>query len=132
MLYLNIFFVLTSLWNFNEFRYLWSILGVKHFYMKHDEAFLSSMLYITSAWTKLDNIFKLLTLKHSWREALFLLFDFLGFKFGMAQTKCAVTQVLSHYRISVNKKTKEPLKMDPLYFFTTPIGGLWLDFKKLE
>lgn len=53
-------------------------------------------------------------------------------RFGITQVKLAVAQVIHYFELTVNKQTQIPLEYDKWYFTTCPIGGLWLDFKKIE
>lgn len=55
----------------------------------------------------------------------------LGQRFGLLQVKIAVIAILRAFRLSVNKKTIEPLQIDPKSFLTAPIGGLWLDYQQI-
>ncbi|RZC35328.1 p450 domain containing protein [Asbolus verrucosus] len=55
----------------------------------------------------------------------------LGQRFGILQIKIGVAYVMKNFELSLNKKTKRPLTYDPIYFMTSPKGGLWLDFKKI-
>ncbi|RZC42383.1 p450 domain containing protein, partial [Asbolus verrucosus] len=54
----------------------------------------------------------------------------LGQRFGILQIKIGLAYVIKNFKISVNKKTIEPIKYEPLYFLTLPQGGLWLDFQR--
>lgn len=55
----------------------------------------------------------------------------LGQRFGLLQVKVAIVSIVSEFRLSVNKKTNEPIQFDPKSFLTAPIGGLWLDYEKI-
>lgn len=55
----------------------------------------------------------------------------LGLRFGILQIKVGVAYVIKNFAISLNQKTKQPLKIDPCYILSSPIGGFWLDFKQL-
>ncbi|XP_063905052.1 probable cytochrome P450 28a5 [Zophobas morio] len=56
----------------------------------------------------------------------------LGQRFGMLQVKIGVAYVVKNFRLSVNGKTKMPLEYDPFAIITTPKGGMWIDFEKIE
>jgi cytochrome P450 family 28 len=56
----------------------------------------------------------------------------LGQRFGVLQIKIGVVYILKNYQLLVNKKTQRPLKYNPMYFLTSPVGGLWIDFKKIK
>jgi hypothetical protein len=57
--------------------------------------------------------------------------SFLGQRFGFLQVKIGVAYIIRHYELSVNKKTKLPIQFDATNAMTAPVGGLWLDFKKI-
>ena len=50
----------------------------------------------------------------------------------MLQVKIGVAYVVKNFRLSVNGKTKMPLEYDPFAIITTPKGGMWIDFEKIE
>jgi cytochrome P450 len=56
----------------------------------------------------------------------------LGQRFGLLQIKVGVSYVVNNFELSVNKRTKLPLQYDPTYFLTSPIGGMWIDYKKIR
>ncbi|XP_044268123.1 probable cytochrome P450 28a5 [Tribolium madens] len=56
----------------------------------------------------------------------------LGQRFGLLQIKVGLAYIIKNFELTLNKKTKLPLKYDPTNVLITPIGGLWLDFKKIE
>ena len=56
----------------------------------------------------------------------------LGMRFGLAQVKRGIVEIVRKYEISVNEKTKEPLMIDPNVFLISPVGGMWLDFKEVK
>jgi cytochrome P450 family 28 len=55
----------------------------------------------------------------------------LGQRFGFLQVKIGVAYIIRHYELSVNEKTKLPIQFDKTNIMTSPVGGLWLDFKKI-
>lgn len=55
----------------------------------------------------------------------------LGQKFAILQVKAGIVDVVKNYEMTVNSKTQEPLIMDPANFIILPIGGFWLNYKKL-
>lgn len=55
----------------------------------------------------------------------------LGMKFAVLQVKAGIFEIIKHFRVSVNKKTQEPLVLKPSEILTVPIGGIWLDFEKV-
>lgn len=52
----------------------------------------------------------------------------IGRRFAKLQMKRALVEILTHFELKFNKKTKYPLIADPKEFFFKPIGGLWVDF----
>ncbi|KAJ3641252.1 hypothetical protein Zmor_027766 [Zophobas morio] len=56
----------------------------------------------------------------------------LGQKFGMLQVKAGIAYIIRNYEILVNGKTQLPLKYSITNAMTAPVGGLWLDFKKIK
>lgn len=55
-----------------------------------------------------------------------------GLRFGMMQTKVGLAVLLSRYNISLNGKTKLPLKYDAKSFILTTEGGIWLNVQKYQ
>ena len=53
-------------------------------------------------------------------------------RFALTQSKAAIVEILRNFEISVNKKTQDPLIIDPQEFLNVKVGGLWLDFKPIE
>lgn len=51
-------------------------------------------------------------------------------RFAVLQVKMAIVVIIKDFDIRVNKKTKEPLEIDPKYFLLLAKGGIWLDFYK--
>ncbi|XP_058448808.1 uncharacterized protein LOC131428780 [Malaya genurostris] len=56
----------------------------------------------------------------------------LGMRFARMQVKRAICEVVLNFAISVDSKTKEPLRLDPAQFLVTALGGIWLNFKPIE
>ncbi|KYB25004.1 hypothetical protein TcasGA2_TC031414 [Tribolium castaneum] len=56
----------------------------------------------------------------------------LGIRFGLLQIKVGVAYIIHHYELTVNKKTKVPLKFVATSPVTAPVGGFWLNFRKLK
>ncbi|KAK9679266.1 Cytochrome P450 [Popillia japonica] len=52
----------------------------------------------------------------------------IGMKFALLQIKIATVAIVQKFDVRVNKKTKEPLEINPNYFMLLAKGGLWLDF----
>ncbi|KAJ3637984.1 hypothetical protein MTP99_001399 [Tenebrio molitor] len=55
----------------------------------------------------------------------------LGQRFGILQIKMGIAYVIKNFEVSVNGRTKSPMKYNPIYFMTIPNDPLWLDFKKI-
>ncbi|CAH1236177.1 unnamed protein product [Diabrotica balteata] len=55
----------------------------------------------------------------------------IGMRFGIMQTKVGLTNILKNYKVGVNKKTKQPLKLEIPSFVPQVEGGIWLDLKKI-
>ncbi|XP_052863532.1 uncharacterized protein LOC128270166 [Anopheles cruzii] len=53
----------------------------------------------------------------------------LGMRFALMQVKRGLFEVVTRYKLSVNSKTLQPLKLDPKAFITAPLNGCWLDYK---
>ncbi|GAB0094903.1 hypothetical protein DMENIID0001_102290 [Sergentomyia squamirostris] len=53
----------------------------------------------------------------------------LGMRFALLQVKSAVVEVIRQYRVTVNEKTKQPLKLDVGQFFSYPRHGIYLNLK---
>lgn len=53
-------------------------------------------------------------------------------RFGLAQVKLGIAQIIRHFEVTVNNKTKMPMKYDKWYFVMCPLGGLWMDFKEVK
>ncbi|EFA02816.1 cytochrome P450 6A1 [Tribolium castaneum] len=56
----------------------------------------------------------------------------IGMRFGMLQSKVALTTFIRNYRVKLNEKTKIPLKIDKGSFTTRAEGGVWLNLEKLN
>lgn len=52
-------------------------------------------------------------------------------RFGLTQIKLGVAQIIKNFELSVNSKTQLPLTYDKWYIMLCPIGGLWMNFKKI-
>ncbi|XP_065080201.1 probable cytochrome P450 28a5 [Ochlerotatus camptorhynchus] len=56
----------------------------------------------------------------------------LGMRFARMQIKRCLYEVIKHFEITVNPKTKDPMELDPKQFLTVALGGLWLDFEPIS
>lgn len=56
----------------------------------------------------------------------------LGMRFARMQVKRCLYEVVNNFEITVNPKTKEPMKLDPKQILTMPFGGIWLDYKPIS
>jgi len=55
----------------------------------------------------------------------------IGLRFGLMQTKVGLSILLKNYKFSINKKTVQPIFMDPYSFILTSKTGIFLDAEKL-
>ncbi|XP_001844205.2 probable cytochrome P450 28a5 [Culex quinquefasciatus] len=55
----------------------------------------------------------------------------LGIRFARMQVKRGVYEILTHFELTVDSKTVEPLQLDPKQFLTMALGGIWLNFKPI-
>ena len=56
----------------------------------------------------------------------------LGMRFALMQSKAAIAHLVKNFEITVNEKTQLPLMIDPKEFFNVKLGGVWLDFKRIN
>ncbi|XP_012226591.1 cytochrome P450 6j1-like [Linepithema humile] len=54
-----------------------------------------------------------------------------GMRMGLLQMKACLATLVRKYTLELSPKTKEPLKMLPGSFLTAPVGGLWVNIKRL-
>lgn len=54
-----------------------------------------------------------------------------GIRFGLAQIKAALVDILSQFKVKSNPKTRSDYKFDPNYFLARQDGGIFLDFELL-
>lgn len=59
-------------------------------------------------------------------------FKLLGARFGLMQTKIGLITIIRNFRVSLNEKTKTPIKYDPKSFLNTVDGGVWLNVVKIQ
>lgn len=55
----------------------------------------------------------------------------LGMRFALVQVKGGVVEIVKNFKVSVNKKTQEPLVLMAGEILTVPVGGIWLDLEKI-
>lgn len=55
----------------------------------------------------------------------------IGLRFGVMQSKVGLTSVLKNYRVTLNSKTANPIKMKTASLIPTVEGGVWLNLEKL-
>lgn len=55
----------------------------------------------------------------------------IGIRFGLLQSKVGLVSILRNYRVSVNRKTKVPLELDPCNWMTSAKGNIWLDVQSV-
>ncbi|KAJ8940731.1 hypothetical protein NQ318_005482 [Aromia moschata] len=56
----------------------------------------------------------------------------IGERFGIMQTKVGLSCILRNFKVTLNKKTQLPLKMDPTKILPVAKGGIWLNLEKLD
>lgn len=56
----------------------------------------------------------------------------IGLRFGMMQTKVALTVLLKQFLFTLNSKTKVPVTMDDGSFILAVKGDVWLNLKKID
>ncbi|XP_072391200.1 cytochrome P450 6j1-like [Diabrotica undecimpunctata] len=56
----------------------------------------------------------------------------LGQRFAQTQIKLGIAYIIKNFKLTFNSKTQLPLKYDPFYILKHPIGGLWLNFEKIN
>nr|XP_015839583.1 PREDICTED: probable cytochrome P450 6a13 isoform X2 [Tribolium castaneum] len=56
----------------------------------------------------------------------------LGQRFGLLQVKVGVAHIIRHFELSVNGKTQRPIKYEPTNPVTAPVGGFWVNFRKIR
>lgn len=56
----------------------------------------------------------------------------IGMRFGLMQSKIAIVKLVSNFEILTTEKTTIPMKFVPSSPFLTPVGGMWLQMKKLK
>lgn len=54
------------------------------------------------------------------------------FRFGLMQTKVAIVKLITKYEVQPCEKSPIPMKFIPSNPFVSPVGGMWLNFKKIE
>ncbi|KAI4460048.1 cytochrome p450 [Holotrichia oblita] len=55
----------------------------------------------------------------------------LGIRFAMMQTKMCLVLMIRNFKLTINSRTRLPLKFDPSKFFPCPLNGLWIDLEKI-
>ncbi|XP_063929823.1 probable cytochrome P450 6a23 [Zophobas morio] len=55
----------------------------------------------------------------------------IGMRFGLMQSKVGLTALLKNYKFTVNKKTMEPLKINPTGGILSAEGDVWLSAEKI-
>jgi hypothetical protein len=56
---------------------------------------------------------------------------FTGLRFGVLQTRLGLVSILRTFRVTLNKKTIHPIRLDPKDVTMMPMGGIWLDTQRL-
>jgi cytochrome P450 family 6 len=55
----------------------------------------------------------------------------IGVRFAILETKFAFAKILSEYKITLNSKTDQPLKLNPDTTVLEALSGIWINFEKL-
>lgn len=53
-------------------------------------------------------------------------------RFATVQSKAAVAEIVMNFEIDLNPKTNRKYVLDPTSFIVKPLGGIWLNLKKLH
>lgn len=56
----------------------------------------------------------------------------LGSRLGLLQSQVATAAVIRDFEVSLDEKTRQPLKYDPLFFGLYPKGGVWIKCRKIS
>jgi cytochrome P450 len=56
----------------------------------------------------------------------------LGMKFASMVCKAAVVDIVKNFKITVNSRTSEELRINPNEFLNIKEGGLWINFKPVK
>ncbi|KAJ8977038.1 hypothetical protein NQ317_017712 [Molorchus minor] len=56
----------------------------------------------------------------------------IGLRFGMLQSKVGLVRILGNYQVTINNKTKLPIKIHPRAFIRTVEGDIWLNVTKCD
>lgn len=56
----------------------------------------------------------------------------IGMRFGLMQSKLALLKIIQNFEVSVTERTPIPMKFVPSSPFLAPLGGMWLNLKKIE
>jgi cytochrome P450 len=56
----------------------------------------------------------------------------LGMKFASMACKAAVVNIVKNFKLTVNSRTSEELRIDPNEFLNIKQGGLWINFKPVR
>lgn len=55
-----------------------------------------------------------------------------GARFGLLQAKVGILTIIKHFKVTLNAKTKIPIKYATSAFITTVDGGVWLNVNHIE
>lgn len=56
----------------------------------------------------------------------------LGMRFALMQSKACIAEIIRDFEVTVNRKTPDPLVLNPQEFLNIKTGKLWLDFKPIQ
>ncbi|XP_076235757.1 uncharacterized protein LOC143180108 [Calliopsis andreniformis] len=54
-----------------------------------------------------------------------------GMRMALLQIKSCMATLLRSYKLELSPKTKLPIKISPIYFIASPLGGVWVNISKL-
>lgn len=55
----------------------------------------------------------------------------IGSRFGMLQARVGMAKLLSNFEFSICDKTSVPVQIDKKSAILSPVGGMWLNDKKI-
>lgn len=52
-------------------------------------------------------------------------------RFATVQSKAAIMEIVRNFEITLGSNTKSPYVLSPVHFISEPVGGLWINLKKI-
>jgi len=56
----------------------------------------------------------------------------IGQRFAMVVAKLGIATIIENFNLEPSPKMKEPIKLNPASFITSPLGGIWLRLNKIK